>query len=227
MKAEGNSALSSAEFHIFGHRGLPHHIRENTASSIEAALEAGADGCETDLRYLADGSLVLFHDDEREGRAVETLSRAELGGIEGEITLLSEIRPLADRGLLILEVKRRGDEAKLLEALSGWPRCVVSSFDHLLIRTLRELGAPFELGAILSGRLTETSSYLESLGASWFFPEHRLVDGPLVDECRNAGIRVVPWTTDRPERWELLRGLGCYGVITNVADEAVQWRRES
>lgn len=226
MKAEGKSAPEAPGFRIFGHRGLPHRIPENTVASIEAALDAGADGCETDVRLLADDLLALFHDDDRLGRPAETYSHAALGAIEGEITLLSSLRPLADRGLLILEIKRSGCERELLESLSGWPPCVISSFDHLLLRTLRRLGAPFELGAIFSGRLIETAQYLQSLGATWFFPELRHVDGPLVDECRAASIRVVPWTADRPDQWDLLRRLGCYGVITNLADEAVRWREK-
>jgi len=224
MKAEGNSYLEKAPFRIFGHRGLPRRIRENTALSIAAALSAGADGCEMDLRELADRSVVLFHDHERDNRPVESFSRPELAAIEGDLTELSEVLPLATRGLLILEIKRRGWEAGLLKALTGWPPCIVSSFDHTLIRALRELEAPFELGAILSGRLTETASYLQRIGATWFFPELSHVDYLLVGECAAAGIRVVPWTADRPDQWTLLRDYGCYGVITNVADAAVKWR---
>src|SRR5919201_966059 len=47
---------------IFGHRGSPRRFPENTIASFEEALRAGADGFETDLRLLADGAAVLFHD---------------------------------------------------------------------------------------------------------------------------------------------------------------------
>ena len=54
----------SERFLIFGHRGSPKRFPENTLASFEEALRAGADGFETDLRMLADRSVILFHDDE-------------------------------------------------------------------------------------------------------------------------------------------------------------------
>jgi glycerophosphoryl diester phosphodiesterase len=49
---------------IIGHRGTPscHHHPENTLQSIHAALDAGADGVEIDVRATRDGVLVLAHD---------------------------------------------------------------------------------------------------------------------------------------------------------------------
>jgi glycerophosphoryl diester phosphodiesterase len=36
---------------------------------------------------------------------------------------------------------------------------------------------------------------------------------------------VVPWTPNHPRDWQRLAGIGCAGVITDVPDQAVQWRR--
>lgn len=47
---------------LYGHRGAPIELPENTLASFERALELGADVLETDLHGTADGHLVLAHD---------------------------------------------------------------------------------------------------------------------------------------------------------------------
>ncbi|MGY1811207.1 glycerophosphodiester phosphodiesterase [Blastococcus sp. SYSU D00820] len=49
---------------VIGHRGTPLHpaFPENTVAALTAALDAGADGVEVDVRTTADGVLVLSHD---------------------------------------------------------------------------------------------------------------------------------------------------------------------
>ncbi|MGY1637650.1 glycerophosphodiester phosphodiesterase [Geodermatophilus sp. SYSU D00742] len=49
---------------VIGHRGTPTCSLhpENTLTAVRAALEAGADGVEVDVRSTADGVLVLSHD---------------------------------------------------------------------------------------------------------------------------------------------------------------------
>ena len=59
---------------IFGHRGSPRRHRENTLDSFRAALREGADGFETDLRFLSDRVAVLYHDDELDEQEIESLT---------------------------------------------------------------------------------------------------------------------------------------------------------
>ena len=47
---------------VIGHRGLPSRFPENTISSYEAAIAAGADMVELDFYCTADGALVCIHD---------------------------------------------------------------------------------------------------------------------------------------------------------------------
>lgn len=48
--------------HCIGHRGLPLLFPENTVPSFLAALEAGADGVELDIRLTRDNEVVVMHD---------------------------------------------------------------------------------------------------------------------------------------------------------------------
>jgi hypothetical protein len=47
---------------IGGHRGAPDVAPENTFSSFEAAVAAGADYVEMDVQRSADGTLIIIHD---------------------------------------------------------------------------------------------------------------------------------------------------------------------
>eukprot|EP00761_Pharyngomonas_kirbyi_P003748 gb/GECH01003752.1/.p1 GENE.gb/GECH01003752.1/~~gb/GECH01003752.1/.p1 ORF type:complete len:290 (+),score=60.79 gb/GECH01003752.1/:1-870(+) len=48
---------------VAGHRGFPAVAPENTMPSFLAAIDAGADGIETDLHVTQDNIIVLIHDD--------------------------------------------------------------------------------------------------------------------------------------------------------------------
>src|ERR1051325_6429949 len=118
-------------FLIFGHRGSPRRFRENTIASFEETLRAGADGFETDLRLLCDNTAILFHDDEVNDVACETLTAKEIVADQ-----LDALNRFAGRCTMILEVKRRGWEEVLVEHIAKWSDIVVASFDHTLIAEL-------------------------------------------------------------------------------------------
>ncbi len=68
---------------VVGHRGASHEKAEHTLGAYLAALDAGADGLECDVRLTADGHLVCVHDRDLRRTAsrkgvVSTLELAEL-----------------------------------------------------------------------------------------------------------------------------------------------------
>src|SRR6266550_409577 len=185
---------------IFGHRGSPRRFRENTVKSFEGALREGADGFETDLRRLSDGTAVLYHDDEVDGRPVESLSSRDLATAQR----VRDLARFAGHTTMILEVKRGKWVEALLEEIGSWQKIVVASFDHSLIAELAR-----------------------RVGAHWCFPDYHYVDADLVSALHEAGVDVVPWTPNRPDQWQRLREIGCDGIITDYPAEAVKWRAEA
>jgi glycerophosphoryl diester phosphodiesterase len=211
-------------FLIFGHRGSPKRFPENTLASFDEALRAGADGFETDLRLLSDRTAVLFHDDELDEAEVETLTFTQCAERGAMVERLSDLARYAGRTRMILEVKRSRWEETLLEHVSAWPDSVIASFDHSLIASLRSRNADVALGITFHGYIVGVAEYAERLGATWCFPNVHYVDEEMVTTLHERGIRVVPWTSNRRHQWERLRELGCDGVITDLPEEAVQWR---
>lgn len=211
-------------FLIFGHRGSPKRFRENTLASFDETLRAGADGFETDLRLLFDRTAVLYHDDELEEAAIETLTYTQCAERGAMVERLTDLGRYAGRTRMILEVKRSKWEETLIEHVSGWPDSVIASFDHSLIASLRDRGTTIPLGITFHGYLVGVAEYAERLGATWCFPNYLFVDEEMVTTLHARGIQVVPWTANRRHEWERLRELGCDGVITDLPAEAVEWR---
>jgi glycerophosphoryl diester phosphodiesterase len=211
-------------FLIFGHRGSPKRFPENTTASFDEAIRAGADGFETDLRLLSDQTAILYHDDELADATIESLSAPQVAGHGAFVPRLAELETYASRTTMVLEVKRSRWEDVLLKQIERWPNVIVASFDHTIIAELHRRNVSLALGITTFGSIIDIASYAASLGATWCFPSYRYVDAEMVASLHARGIRVVPWTPNRPREWDALRAAGCDGVITDVPHEAVGWR---
>ncbi|MGA7613649.1 MAG: glycerophosphodiester phosphodiesterase [Thermoanaerobaculia bacterium] len=213
------------KFLVLGHRGSRRRETENTIASLALALEEGAEGFETDLRRLSDGSIVLFHDAEVDGIRTERWTTDALRERIGPLALLSDLERFRGRARMILEVKTSGFEKELVETIRGWENVIVSSFDHALVGRLARRTRTFELGVINAGALVDPADYVAGLGAEWMFPQWELVDRDLVVKLHRRKLGVIPWTANGPGSWAELLEAGCDGVITDTPAEAVAWRR--
>lgn len=214
----------SDAFLIFGHRGSPKRFPENTLASFEETIRCGADGFETDLRLLFDRTAVLYHDDELQDSDIESLTYTQCLERGAMIDRLSDLGRYAGRAQMILEVKRARWEDTLIEHVGSWPGSVIASFDHSVLASLRDRHATVPLGITFLGYLVDVGEYAERVGATWAFPNYRFVDEDMVTSLHAHGVKVVPWTANRPAEWERLRELRCDGVITDLPAEAVAWR---
>ncbi len=140
---------------IIAHRGFSSDYPENTLLAFTKALEAGADGIETDLQLSRDEAVILFHDNElkqitkAEGtpqeRTLAELKRLDAGRGE-RIPTLEELLRLCDaKATLILEIKydpatyKRLCEltAEYIAELSEWVE--VSCFEDNALEYMHEL----------------------------------------------------------------------------------------
>jgi glycerophosphoryl diester phosphodiesterase len=211
-------------FLIFGHRGSPKRFPENTLASFDEAIRAGADGFETDLRLLTDKTAILYHDDEFSDDEIESLSAISIAERGGVVQRLTDLAPYAERTTMILEVKRPKWEDTLLEHVGRWANVIIASFDHAMIAGLARRNTGIPLGITMYCKMVGIADYTASVGATWCFPNYHYVEAEMVAELHERGIRVVPWTANRPREWQRLREIGCDGVITDLPAEAVVWR---
>lgn len=157
---------------LLAHRGASSLATENTLEAYAAAINYGADGCEIDIRRLADGTLALFHDDMLDrltdgfGRP-EDLTYPELISLRPRLvhgtandrtrppTLVALLALARQTAMLLhLDVKAPGLEAEigaLLDAADMWDHVVAVNRettpqwkDHPKLRLLRYKGGLYE-----------------------------------------------------------------------------------
>ena len=150
-KNSQNFYLESRPF-VFGHRGSPTHITENTLPSFEKAMDQGADGIELDIRLSKDKQMVIFHDSDLNrlanvNKKIQELTYKQLQKIKLEqnqtIPLLKDIVVLLDKiKVLNIEIKSEGPFKghqiikpliQFLDEHSIDQKCIVSSFNPLIL----------------------------------------------------------------------------------------------
>lgn len=225
---------------ILAHRGspLPGSL-ENTVPAVSAALDAGADGVEVDLRLTADGVLAVCHD-----RALTRLAGSPRSVTRSTWERLREVAPLARVEWVlaaaagrhvVLELKPapRAVAEVLIERLrvldaAGLPLDVtVSSFDPLLVGAFRDL-VPGDLRvrtALLGDRGRLPLAILRLALAAGHDQVHPHVDDLLdhpgvVATAARCGVGVVPWTVNRRSDLRQCARLGVEAVITDVPQTA-------
>jgi len=136
---------------IIGHRGAAGLALENTVESIEAAIAAGVDAIEFDIRVTKDGKVVLNHD-KHIGRvsqhdhhiskhSLRKLRQIQLNNGK-PIATLAEALKAADGTELIIEGKDSDWAEPLAEFLlvqKPLPKCKVISFNHQELYSFSQL----------------------------------------------------------------------------------------
>lgn len=151
----------------YAHRGYHDKpaIPENSMAAFRRAIEYGLP-TEIDVHLIADGSLVVFHDEELERETgvkgiiedydLSNLKKLRLEGTEEQIPTFDEVLALyEDTGLpLLIELKvNRGNYRELTAAVAerldsyGGP-FAVQSFDPRAILTLRRIRPDFVRGQL-------------------------------------------------------------------------------
>lgn len=208
---------------IIGHRGASAVAPENSMAAFAAAIEAGADGIEFDVRLSRDGVPVIIHDDTLQRthglrRRVADLTAEELRSVN--VPSLRDLFALmSGNGLILcLEIKGSSSEladrcCELVNEFSFEERVIVECFDLNVLKPLRlKTAALFEPRIYTDQRLIDRA--LE-VGASVLALHHRLAKPSLIDKAKLAGFRVVVWTVDDPAWVARAQSLGIEALITN------------
>jgi glycerophosphoryl diester phosphodiesterase len=116
-------------------------------------------------------------------------------------------------------------------------RVYYSSFDPEVLRKIHELDSQAELGFLFSAAnlaaaelehpenpLGHLMKQAKSLHARVISPHRTLLtDAKIVQEMKQSGFRVVPWTVNAPEDWKELIEMGVDGIITDYPQDLLQF----
>ncbi len=221
---------------VTAHRGASHVAPENTLSAMAAAVEAGAEFAELDVRLTHDGQVVLMHDRTVDRTTSGTgdlwdFSLSELRALEagswfgeefdGEpIPTLREVIRFA-RGQLKLniEIKISREEPAIAAAVVDIIRseecgdnCMVTSFSQETVEEVKRIAPEIRTGFIF-GR--DYPDDVFTGGWDVLSCDHEVVDSLFVAAAKQSGKSVHVWTVDERELMLRLIGLGVDGIISN------------
>ncbi|MEM9033576.1 MAG: glycerophosphodiester phosphodiesterase [Actinomycetota bacterium] len=208
---------------IIAHRGSSATHRENSLPAFTAAVSAGADGVELDVRRTADDRLVVHHDPVLAGGT--EIVRCQADDLPSEVPALHEALAACAPCVVNVEIKDLPGEvafdperttARLVTAALSRPPVpvLVSSFDPGALGVVRGLDPELGLGllAVSAEGLVERAV---ALGARAIHPGDRSVDAALVERAHAAGLQVNVWTVNDPERLRELRAMGVDAAISD------------
>ena len=196
-----------------GYHDLNNAIWENTLSAFSRAVEAGF-AIECDLHYASDGVPVIFHDEDLERlcnlkgdvreRTSKELGLIAVGGTKDKVPTLKQLLDLVQGKVpLVLDLKGReaddeGFAESVLEVLEGYEgKIALMSFDHWLLKDLKDFGAPFPVGLTANGNTAEeyaTHEKAMELGLDFISYHHADLPNSFISHQRDKGIPVITWT---------------------------------
>ncbi|HEY6054178.1 MAG TPA: glycerophosphodiester phosphodiesterase [Gaiellaceae bacterium] len=209
------------------HRGDPYAFRENTLPALAAAVRAGADMVELDVRATADGALVLVHDETLERlwevpRRVGAVMRAETR--ELGIPELAEALAAVDAQVMLDYEEDIADAAvAAVREAEAVDRVVFSGGNYDGHRRIRALEPQARIALTWDDAGRDPNPLLDELGAEFFNPSGRvlLADPGFVERMHARGTQVSVWTLDRRDHMKWALDLGVDAVITNRVGDLV------
>ena len=223
---------------VVAHRGASLEQPENTIEAFEAAIDAGADAVEFDVRMTADGHAVVMHDPDvsRTTDGTGLVSEMMLKEIRklGVPTMEEALRCLAGRAAADIEIKnlpgepgftpdRESAVEATLEALDevGFPGpVIVSSFNPRSIARSRQLRPDVPTGLLASYDDEAADALTRAMGEGhpWVLPfVAKVLEAGEVfcAEARDAGALLGVWIADDPSIARTLFDWGIDAVATN------------
>ena len=211
---------------IYGHRGASATEPENTLRAFAAALEAGVDGLEFDVRETRDGVPVIMHDRSvartTGGQGfVDRMTLAEIATLrsgEERIPTLAEALNLAgDRVHLDVEIKQGGAEVSTLALLRRHPdvRWAISSFDWTVLYRIRESGARAELWPLATEVSPSLFAVCRAIDAKAVSLRSGALTEATVTHLEQAGLGTVVWTVNDATEAGRCQALGAFALCTN------------
>lgn len=220
---------------VVGHRGAPTVAPENTPAAFAKAHEAGATWVELDARIDGAKRIVVAHDPTlADGRALVEVGVETIR--EAGVWTLGDVLPALPPGLGVdVEIKNfpgdpDHDESMAVVALTtallaDLDRPVfISSFNPMVLMAARVQGWQGPLGLLtIHTTLDAAAEAATELDCAVVCPHDSTAD---LDEqgvalAHTAGLQVMAWTVDDPDRMRLLAHAGVDAICTNEPATAV------
>jgi glycerophosphoryl diester phosphodiesterase len=225
---------------VIGHRGASGYAPENTMASFKKAYEMGADMIEFDVHRTKDGEFVISHDgttDRTTGTKMviadttyDELSKLDAGSsfskdFAGEkMPTLKEVLEWAKGKIQInIEIKSPGCEKATVDLINKFQMkdsAIVTSFDHTIIKKIKELDPEIQTGA-LTGDIKNVKMIDDIVALchpNAINPNYLYVNKKIVKAAHEKGLAVNVYTVNDAVSMQRLIKAGVDGIISNFPD---------
>ncbi|KRL93113.1 glycerophosphoryl diester phosphodiesterase [Levilactobacillus hammesii DSM 16381] len=252
MKRKGVTAVFGRQrTQVIAHRGSKGTRPENTLIAFQAALDAGADGIETDVQLSRDHQMVIMHDEQVDRTTngtgnVRDLTLAQLKALDAgqhfapeyadtRIPTLDEVIQLLLRnqftGIFNLELKTNkfpypGIEQQLAAYFQQQPvpfRLVFSSFRAQSLVTLRGLYPQAEYAKLFQTASRQAKKMQRLHQVADLHPDIRWVKA---HRFWLPHVQLRPWTVNSSADMTYCFKHHFAGIITDYPAQAVRLRRQ-
>ena len=224
---------------IMAHRGYSAKAPENTLPAFKRCMDEGVTAAELDVQMLADGTIVVMHDDNLKrttgvNKNVWEVTYDEIKDLDNgsffskefegtKIPTLDEVLKLCGSGdnklYLNIEIKRNGHDDGITEkvvdiilANDYLSNCDITSQDYETLEEVRSIN-PYVLTAYTS---VVGMGELESLDAADIISiQETFATFENVERLHRAGKRVFVWTVNERETMKNLVSLNVDAILTN------------
>lgn len=223
---------------VLAHRGSPGPWPENTLAAFEAALQAGADGVELDVRRSADGVAVVHHDPNLDEET--PIHEIEAAALPGWVPTLEQALSACTGAVVDVEIKNSpgeagydpaqqlaGEVAAMVADSVGGARApaavLVSCFWPATLEAVRRARTDVPTGLLVLPAFDAVAAleHAEQCGARVLLPFRLQVDAELVDNAHRRSLSVVAWGVDDDAELASAARAGVDGVVTDCVPRAL------
>ena len=207
---------------IFGHRGSPSYITENTIASFEKALDQNVDGLEFDVRCTKDKKVIIFHDKNLrrlagKNKNVKSLTLHEIKKIKlkngEEIPLLEEVVPLLQK-IKVINIEIKSDSlfsgfdtiSKVIRFIKRYnleKKCIVSSFNPLILLKIKRTSPAVIIGYLYNKKAMlhtwHNLVWMTRVRPDSLHIHYSLLDSWIVRWSRRQGLKINSYTINDKE----------------------------
>ena len=238
--------VSKNGFVVIAHRGSHQVKPENTTAAIEAAVKAGADYVEMDLRTTKDGKLVLCHDETVDrttnGKGKindltwEEIAKLAITGKDGNIyhipTFSEVLKVCKDKINIYLDFKEADvtETYRQLGAARMEKNVVVYLNKVEQYLAWRKLVPEIPLMTSLPESITTKEDLAALLDKMQLEALDNIKDSAMLTAARANGIHVwldVQGADENPAKWKQAMSKGIQGVQTDHPEELIKYLEQN
>lgn len=233
---------------IYAHRGSSGTHPENTVAALKEAASIPVYGVEFDVHMTKDGELVVIHDEKinrtSNGKGyVKDMTLKELRSYDfgkwfsrkskGEvIPTLTEALEIFSETSHHLNIELKSDKfpypgmpEKVLDIVGAMQldaRVVISSFNHEMIRTIKQLAPHIETAALFMEVLVDPLHYVRSIPTDALHITKHAALRPSAKIAIDAGVTVRAFTVNKAKQAKTLEAVGVHAIVTDYPEKMLK-----